>query len=137
MELYEIEERLNVTRASDGELNEMLFAHAFGWSYPLTGAGYHHFHDLHRDHGRTDFTGNAQAAFMLARRVLEKAEFGISIDERGSAEVKMSGQDYGAYLCGYYDVTKTGATLAIAVSRCALEVMKQMSEKAETMRMAG
>jgi hypothetical protein len=137
MELSEIEDRLNRTRAADDELNEMLFAQAFGWSYPLTGAGYHHFHGLGSEHGRTDFTGNAQAAFMLAKRVLEKAKFDISIDENGCAQVKMAGQCYDTYLCGYYEVTKTGATLAIAVSRCALEVMKQMSKKAQTMRMTG
>ncbi|MCS4090221.1 hypothetical protein [Rhizobium sp. BK176] len=137
MEISEIEDRLNLARASDDDLNEMLFARAFGWTYPLTGAGYHHFHGLRREHGKTDFTGNAQAAFTLAKRVLEKAQFDISIDESGYSQVKMSGQHYDSRLCGYYEVAKTGSSLALAVSRCALEVLKQMAEKAETVRMAG
>ncbi|MBY3432860.1 hypothetical protein HFN89_01550 [Rhizobium laguerreae] len=136
MEISEIEERFSRIPGSEGELNEMLFAKAFGWSYPLTGAGYHHFHDLSRDHGKTDFTGNAHAAFTLARQVIEKAKFEIAIAESGRAEVRMSGYSETWQRC-FYDVARTGPTLALAVSSCALEVMKRMSQNAETMRMAG
>ncbi|MDW9481760.1 hypothetical protein GOB57_24230 [Sinorhizobium meliloti] len=129
MKWEEIEARLHDARSSDDNLNRMLFAEAFGWSYPLAGAAYQHFEQLTRETERTDFTGNSEAAFALARRVLEKALFRIEVREDKSAEVNMSGQDFDEWNPGIYDVTKTGPSLALAICSCALEIMKQMAEK--------
>lgn len=129
MNWEEIENRLNSSKASEDDLNQILFAEAFGWSYPLVGAAYHHFHDLTRESGKTDFTGNAEAAFVLARRVLEKARFRIDVREDKSAEVAMSGQDFEEWNPGIYYVVKTAPTLPLAICRCAFQIMKEMSEK--------
>lgn len=125
----EIEDRLHSAKSSDDDLNKMLFAEAFGWSYPLVGAGYQHFDQLTREYGKTDFTDNAEAAFLLARRVLEKARFKIDVREDKSAEVTMSGDDYDDWNPGFYEVVKTAPTLALAICYCAVEIMKQMSAK--------
>ncbi|MCV9964128.1 hypothetical protein OIU34_19790 [Pararhizobium sp. BT-229] len=133
----EIEGRLYRTRESDDDLNKMLFAKAFGWSYPLVGAAYHHFHDLTREYGKTDFTGDAEAAFVLARRVLEKARFRIDVREDKSAEVAMSGQDFEEWNPGIYYVVKTAPSLPLAICRCAFQIMKEMSEKSGDKELIG
>jgi hypothetical protein len=129
MQLNEIEDRLRRARGSDHDLNEMLFAKAFGWSYPLIGAAYSHFHGLTRETEKTDFTGNSEAAMVLAHRVLEKCSFKITVNEDRSAVVNMSGQDYDASMPEVYNVTRSERSLALAISACALGIMKQMAER--------
>lgn len=129
MDWEEIENRLASSKASEDDLNQILFAKAYGWSYPLVGAAYHHFHDMTRQSGKTDFTGDAEAAFVLARRVLEKACFRIDLREDKVAEVAMSGQDYDDRNPGIYYVVKTAPSLPLAICRCAFQIMKEMSEK--------
>lgn len=133
----DIEAKLHSAKSSVDDLNKMLFAEAFGWSYPLVGAAYHHFDELTRQHGKTDFTGDAEAAFVLARRVLEKARFRIDVREDKSAEASMSGDDYDDWNPGSYDVTKAAPSLALAICACAVEIMKQMSQNAAAKDLIG
>ena len=133
----EIETKLHSAKSSEDDLNKMLFANAFGWSYPLVGAAYHHFDELTRQYGKTDFTGDAEAAFVLARRVLEKARFRIDVREDKSAEVTMSGEDYEEWNPGVYDVIKTAPSLALAICACTVEIMKQMSQKSDAKDLIG
>jgi hypothetical protein len=132
-----IETKLLTAKLSEDHLNEMLFAKAFGWSYPLAGAAYHHFNDLTRQSGKADFTGDAEAAFVLARRVLEKARFRIDVREDKSAEVDMSGEDYDEWNPGIYHVVKCAPSLPLAICACTVEIMKQMSQKSETKGLIG
>jgi hypothetical protein len=129
MNWEEIATKLRSAKGTQDDLNKLLFAAAFGWSYPLVGAAYHQFHDMTRESGNTDFTGNSEAAFVLARHVLEKARFRIDVREDQTAEVAMSGEDGNEWNPGVFYVVKTAPSLPLAICQCTLQIMKEMSEK--------
>lgn len=75
------------------ELEQRIFAFAYGWSFPLFGAAHEEWARLSRETARTNYTYSLDATLALAEKLLPDAEYVI-----GKGKLRPDESLYGAIL---------------------------------------